>query len=93
MGARINAFLKLGRQQGGSDIHFAVGTPPLVRLHGELNPIKYRALTHNEIEELTTEILTPMQIDKFNAGEDLDFSYEDEEVGRCLLYTSDAADE
>jgi len=82
MGARINAFLKLGRQQGGSDIHFAVGTPPLVRLHGELNPIKYRALTHNEIEELTTEILTPMQIDKFNAGEDLDFSYEDEEVGR-----------
>lgn len=82
MGARINAFLKLGRQQGGSDIHFAVGTPPLVRLHGELNPIKYRALTHNEIEELTTEILTPMQIDKFNAGEDLDFSYEDDEVGR-----------
>lgn len=82
MGARINAFLKLGRQQGGSDIHFAVGTPPLVRLHGELNPIKYRDLTHTEIEELTTEILTPMLLDKFKSGEDLDFSYEDEEVGR-----------
>lgn len=82
MSARINAFLKLGRQQGGSDIHFAVGTPPLVRLHGELNPIKYRDLSKNEIEDLTKEILTPMQIERFEDGEDLDFSYEDEEVGR-----------
>lgn len=82
MSARINAFLKLGRQQGGSDIHFAVGTPPLVRLHGELNPIKYRDLTASEIEELTKEILTPMQIELFEKGEDLDFSYDDEEVGR-----------
>ena len=29
--ARIDAFLEIGRQQGGSDIHFAVGLPPLVR--------------------------------------------------------------
>lgn len=82
MTARINAFLKLGRQQGGSDIHFAVGNPPLVRLHGELNPIKYRDLTDNEIEDLTREILTPDQVEQFEQGNDLDFSYEDEEVGR-----------
>ncbi|MGD8927104.1 MAG: PilT/PilU family type 4a pilus ATPase [Thioalkalispiraceae bacterium] len=82
MSARINAFLKLGREQGGSDIHFAVGTPPLVRLQGELSPIKYRDLTDNEINDLTREILTPVQIERFEAGNDLDFSYEDEEVGR-----------
>jgi len=82
MSARINAFLKLGRQQGGSDIHFAVGTPPLVRLHGELIPIKYRELSDNEIEELTKEILSPVQIEQFEKGNDLDFSYDDEEVGR-----------
>lgn len=82
MSARINAFLKLGRQQGGSDIHFAVGTPPLVRLHGELTPIKYRDLTANELEELTKEILTPEQLKHFQDGNDLDFSYENDEVGR-----------
>ena len=82
MPARINAFLKLGREQGGSDIHFAVGTPPLVRLHGDLMPIKYRDLTDVEIQELTKEILTPVQIEQFESGEDLDFSYEDDEVGR-----------
>ena len=82
MSARINAFLNLGRQQGCSDIHFAVGSPPLVRLHGELSPIKYRDLTDTEISELTSEILTPVQIELFEAGNDLDFSYEDDEVGR-----------
>jgi len=36
--ARIDAFLRIGREQGGSDIHFTVGQPPLVRLDGELTP-------------------------------------------------------
>ena len=39
---RIDAFLQIGKQQGGSDIHITVGLPPLVRLDGELTPIKYR---------------------------------------------------
>ena len=39
---RIDAFLEIGKQQGGSDIHFTVGLPPLVRLDGELLPIKLR---------------------------------------------------
>lgn len=82
MPARINAFLNLGRQQGGSDIHFAVGTPPLIRLNGELSPIKYRDLTETEINELFREILTPIQIEVFDNGNDLDFSYDDPEVGR-----------
>lgn len=82
MAARINAFLKLGRQQGGSDIHFAVGSAPLIRLYGDLTPIKYRDLTDREMEELLLEILTPDQLKAFDQGQDLDFSYQDEEVGR-----------
>lgn len=82
MSTRINAFLKLGRQQGASDIHFAVGSPPLIRLYGELIPIKYRDLTTQELEELINDILSPVQIEHFNAGEDIDFSYEDNDIGR-----------
>lgn len=79
---RINAFLKLGREQGSSDIHLAVGTPPLIRLHGDLIPIKYRNLSATELEELVDEILDPEQKKIFASGQDLDFSYQDEEVGR-----------
>lgn len=79
---RINAFLKLGREQGGSDIHLAVGMPPMIRLHGELTPIKYRKLSAKELEDLIDEILDPLQKKIFSNGHDLDFSYDDPEVGR-----------
>ena len=40
--ARIDAFLKLGMQQGCSDVHLAVGVPPMLRMNGDLMPIKFR---------------------------------------------------
>ena len=43
--ARIDAFLKLGTDQGCSDIHFAVGVPPMLRMYGDLVPIKFRELS------------------------------------------------
>ena len=79
--ARIDAFLKLGREQGCSDIHLAVGMPPMIRLHGELTKIKYRELTRDELEELIKEIITKEQYEDFNRGRDIDFSY-DSEGGR-----------
>jgi twitching motility protein PilT len=80
--ARIDAFLKLGIQQGCSDIHLAVGVPPMLRLHGDLLPIKFRELRDNELEGYITEILTPTQQEVFAKGSDLDFSYVSAEGGR-----------
>ena len=48
--ARIDAFLKLGTQQGCSDVHLAVGVPPMLRMHGDLLPIKFRELRASELE-------------------------------------------
>ncbi len=79
---RINAFLELGRQQGCSDIHLAVGVPPMLRLLGEMTPVKYRELDADEVQSLIYEILTDEQRLAFESGEDLDFSYADPEVGR-----------
>ena len=42
--ARIDAFLKLGAAQGCSDVHLAVGVPPMLRMNGDLMPIKFRDL-------------------------------------------------
>ena len=80
--ARIDAFLKLGTQQGCSDIHLAVGVPPMVRQHGDLEAIKFRDLRDTELEGYITEILTPNQSDHFRRGNDLDFSYVSAEGGR-----------
>lgn len=80
--ARIDAFLKLGREQGVSDIHFAVGVPPMFRMHGDLLPIKFRDLGDTELESYLYEIITKNQKERFKAGEDLDFSYMAENTGR-----------
>ena len=56
--ARIDAFLKLGVAQGCSDLHLAVGVPPMLRMHGDLMPIKFRDLGDAELEGYITEVLT-----------------------------------
>ena len=80
--ARIDAFLKLGLAQGCSDIHLAVGVPPMLRMHGDLMPIKFRELGDTELESYVGEILTPTQKKRFEEGHDLDFSYVSEDGGR-----------
>ena len=80
--ARIDAFLKLGVQQGCSDVHLAVGVPPMLRMQGDLLPIKFRDLRGSELEGYLMEILTPSQTDRFIAGNDLDFSYVSTDGGR-----------
>jgi twitching motility protein PilT len=80
--ARIDAFLKLGTQQGCSDVHLAVGVPPMLRIHGDLLPIKFRDVREAELEGYIAEILTRSQNEHFAKGSDLDFSYVSAEGGR-----------
>ena len=80
--ARIDSFLKLGLAQGCSDVHLAVGVPPMVRLHGDLVPIKFRELTTTELDGYVNEILTQTQQDLFSQNQDLDFSYVSKDGGR-----------
>jgi len=60
----------------------AVGVPPMLRMNGDLMPIKFRELSDTELETYVREILTANQIEKLEDGHDLDFSYVAEEGGR-----------
>ena len=80
--ARIDAFLKLGLAQGCSDLHLAVGVPPMLRMNGDLMPIKFRDLGESELEAYIHEVLTQSQINHLASGKDLDFSYVSTEGGR-----------
>ena len=79
---RLDSFLKLGLAQGCSDVHLAVGVPPMLRMNGDLMPIKFRELSDSELESYVMEVLSDSQKDYFHAGNDLDFSYVTEEGGR-----------
>ena len=42
---RIDRFLRLMMDRGASDLHLSCGRPPMFRLSGEMDPIRYRPLT------------------------------------------------
>ncbi len=54
----------------------------MLRMNGDLMPIKFRELSDSELESYVLEILTKNQKEKLSAGHDLDFSYVGEEGGR-----------
>jgi len=54
----------------------------MLRLHGDLMPIKFRDLADTELESYVAEILSESQKQRFTAGMDLDFSYISEDGGR-----------
>ncbi len=83
--ARIDAFLQLGREQGCSDIHLTVGRPPLVRMDGELTPLKYRDLSAEEAEALLREILDDAQQAELAENGAVDLSYSAPESGRFRI--------
>ena len=54
----------------------------MLRMHGDLLPIKFRDLRPGELEGYIGEILTNAQNEHFAKGNDLDFSYVSAEGGR-----------
>ena len=73
---RIDTFLELVVNQDGSDLHLVSGSPPRIRLYGELFPVKYRELTLDETTALVYETMTDDVAKVFASCYNLDYSYE-----------------
>ena len=74
--AKIDAFFKLMFDQGASDLHLVSGQQPVVRLHGELERIKYKVLENDELKTMLYEIAPEIKIKQFEETGDVDFGYE-----------------
>lgn len=79
---RLDNILKYAGSIGASDVHIASDTTPLIRIHGELKPVKMNPLTAKESQELISEVMTPEQKDTFGKNMDIDFCYQAQGIGR-----------
>jgi twitching motility protein PilT len=61
--------------KGASDLHLAVGLPPVLRVDGHLLQAPYEAFTPQTSQRIVYDILTDEQIQKFESSFELDFSY------------------
>jgi len=74
--ARIDAFFKLVHENKASDLHLISGQPPVLRIRGDLERVKYKVLDDDELRSMLYEITPEDKIKTFEETGDLDFSYE-----------------
>ncbi|GAB1410033.1 type IV pilus twitching motility protein PilT [Desulfovibrionales bacterium] len=80
--AQIDAFFKMMHELGASDLHLSSGSQPIIRLHGEMQRIKYKVLEHEELKKLLYEITPENKAKAFEETGDVDFSYEVAQMAR-----------
>ena len=73
--ANLHQLLKAMVEKGASDLHITTGSPPQLRIDGELVPLKTAPLSPVETKQLCYSILTDSQKHKFEEENELDLSF------------------
>jgi len=71
----IEAFLREMSERGASDLHLTAASPPMIRLHGEMQPLAHPPLSPTDTKNFCYSLLTEMQKKKFEEESELDFSF------------------
>ena len=75
-------------KMNASDLHLTVGSPPVVRIDGKLQRLKYDFLTSEQTKKLAYSMLNEKQKLKFEQNSELDFSFGIEQMSRfrCNMF-------
>ena len=73
---RIDRFLSVLPKRNGSDLHLSVGSPPILRIDGDLERIRYRTLTEGDFYNLVGPIAPPRIWTQYGESGDVDFAYQ-----------------
>jgi twitching motility protein PilT len=73
---RIDRFLSVLPKRNGSDLHLAVGSPPIIRIDGDLERIRYRSLSEGDFYNLVGPIAPPRIWSQYGETGDVDFAYQ-----------------
>jgi twitching motility protein PilT len=71
----MNELLQLTVDEGASDLHLTVGSSPLLRIHGNLQPLDAPPLTPDDTERLMKSITSPDHQQKVREGGGTDFGF------------------
>ena len=71
----LHQLLKTMMDKAGSDLHITAATPPVIRIDGELVPLKLPPLSPSDCKRICYSILTDIQKSKFEEENELDLSF------------------
>lgn len=78
----IDELLEIVVEHNASDLHLAVGLPPVIRVDGALRKTRYEALTPQVAQRMIYDILLDEQIERFETELQLDCAYQLQKVAR-----------
>jgi twitching motility protein PilT len=75
-GHTVDDLLRLLLERGGSDLHITAGSPPGLRIRGEIVPVEnMKPLMPKDTQDLILGLLSEEQRRRFDAELELDFAY------------------
>lgn len=78
----IDELLEIIVDNNSSDLHICAGLPPILRLDGDLKPMRYETLTGPIVQRMIYDILSDDQIQRFETDLELDCSYQMRKIAR-----------
>ncbi|WP_254639723.1 ATPase, T2SS/T4P/T4SS family, partial [Cohnella sp. GbtcB17] len=82
MKSRMVDLLRAAHEAGASDLHISVDSPPILRVHGKLQPVGEEKVTAEEAVHMALALIDAEQTERFERAGELDFSYELEGLSR-----------
>jgi twitching motility protein PilT len=74
--AQIDAFFKLMNDEGASDLHMVADQQPVLRVRGDIERVKFKKMSNDELKAMLYEICPEDKIKVFEETGDIDFGYE-----------------
>ena len=71
----LQDFLRIVAEKGGTDLHIAAESAPVMRVNGELRALPFPPLSSNDTKQLCYSVLTETQKHRFEEAQELDFSF------------------
>lgn len=78
----IDKYLSAIHKNEGSDLHLSTGSPPILRVHGTMVPLKATPLSADKVQSLLDSIMTENARRNFAATGDADWAYDLKQIAR-----------
>ena len=82
----IKELLTKAIKEGASDLHIVVGAPPMIRIHGGLEPLHgYPRMSSEQTQEIIYSVMNEEQIAEFESERECDMSFGVDGLSRFRL--------
>ena len=79
----VNDLLKIAVESGASDLHLKVGSFPMMRVRGVLQPAtEEKKLDHEDVVAMSAAVMSTSQRQKFKESQEVDLAYSVPGLGR-----------